>query len=136
MRALLKKKFEKFICTKEQDLTFENLKQELTDKSMLAFYDPNKKCTLVTDACNESIGGILLQVNNNNKEKPVVYIRRSLTENGKKHSATELDALSLVWCIEKLHLYLYQIEFDVKVDHKPLQLIFGVKSKPSAGIER
>ena len=43
LRALLKKN-EKFVCTKEQDLTFENLKQELTDKCMLAFYDPNKKC--------------------------------------------------------------------------------------------
>ena len=35
---------------------------------MLAFYDNNKKYILVTDACNESIGGILLQVNNNNEE--------------------------------------------------------------------
>ena len=130
MRALLKKN-EKFIWTKEQDLAFENLKQELTDKSMLAFYNPNKKCILVTDACNKSIGGILLQVNNNNEEKPVVYIGRSLTENEKKYCATELEALSLVWCIEKPHLYLYQIEFDVKVDHKPLQFIFGAKSKPS-----
>ena len=94
---------------------------------MSAFYDPNKKCVLVTDAYNESIGGLPLRVNNNNEEKPVVYIGRSLTENEKKYSATELEVLSLVWCIEKLHLYLYQTEFDVKVDHKPLQLNFGVK---------
>ena len=98
-------KNEKFIWTKEQDLAFENLKQELTDESMLAFYDPKTKCILVTDACNESIGEILLQANNNNKEKPVLYIGRSLTENQKKYSATELEALSLVWCIEKLYLY-------------------------------
>ena len=131
MRALLKKN-EKFISTKEQDLAFENLKRELTNESMLAFCDPNKNCILVTDTCNESTGGILLQVNNNNEENPVVYLGRSLTEKEKKYGATELEALSLVWCIEKLHLYLYQIEFDVKVDHKPLQFIFGVKSKPSA----
>ena len=99
---------------------------------MSAFCDPNEKCILVTDSCNESIGGILLQVNNNNEEKPVVYIGRSLTDNEKKYSATELEALSLVWRIEKLHLYLYQIEFDGKVNHKPLQFIFGVKLKPSA----
>ena len=67
LRALLKRN-EKFIWTKEQDSAFENLKQDLTDESMLAFYDPNEKCILVTDACNESTGGILLQVNNNNKE--------------------------------------------------------------------
>ena len=68
MLGALLKRNEKFIWTKEQDLPFENLKQELTDESMLAFYDPNKKCILVTDACNELIEGILLQVNNNNKE--------------------------------------------------------------------
>ena len=67
-------KNEKFIWKKEQDLAFENLKQELTDESMLAFYDPHKKCILVIDACNESSGGIILQVNNNNEEKPVVCI--------------------------------------------------------------
>ena len=50
---------------------------------MLAFYDPNEKCVLVTDACNESIGGLLLRVNNNNEEKPLVYIGPSLTENEK-----------------------------------------------------
>ena len=125
-------KNEKFIWTKEQDLAFENLKQELTDESMSAFYDPKKKCILVTDACNQSIRGILLQVNNNNEEKPLVYISRSLTENEKKYSATKLEVLSLVWCIGKLYLYLYQLEFDVKVDHKSLQFIFGVKLKPSA----
>ena len=90
---------------KEQDLDFQNLKQELTDESMLAFYNPKKKCILVTDACNESIGEILLQVNNNNEEKPVLHIERSLTENQKKYSATELEALSLLWCIGKLYLY-------------------------------
>lgn len=62
------KKNEKLIWTKDQYLAFENLKKELTDESMLAFYDNNKKYILVTDACNESIGGILLQVNNNNEE--------------------------------------------------------------------
>ena len=99
---------------------------------MSAFYDPNKKCVLVTDAYNESIGGLPLRVNNNNEEKPVVYIGRSLTENEKKYSATELEVLSLVWCIEKLHLYLYQIEFDVKVDHKPLQ--FNLELKPDSHV--
>ena len=59
---------------------------------------------LLTDACNESIRGILLQVNNDNEKKPVVYNGRS--KNGKKYSATEFEVLSLVWCIEKLQLYL------------------------------
>ena len=50
LRALLKKN-ENFIWAKEQDLAFENLKQELTDESMLAFYDPNKTCMYVINRC-------------------------------------------------------------------------------------
>ena len=47
----------------------------LSSETMLAFYDPNKKCLLVvTDVCGEPIGGILLQLDEHNHEKPVAYI--------------------------------------------------------------
>ena len=32
---------------------------ELANELMLSFYDPNKNCILVNDACYESMGGIL-----------------------------------------------------------------------------
>ena len=54
----------------------------------------------------------------------------------KNKAQLKSEAFSLVWCIEKLHLYLYQTKFDVRVDHPPLGYIFGPKAKPSARIER
>ena len=52
------------------------------------------------------------------------YLSRALTAAELKYGITEKEALTLVWCIEKLHLYLYGKRFDFKVDHKPLSIYF------------
>ena len=50
---------------------------------------------------------------------------------------TEKEALAIVWAVERLHLYLYGKRFNLHIDCKPVQLIFGnPKSKPPARIER
>ena len=66
----------------------------------------------------------------------MTYIGGSLTDAEKKYSTTEIESLSSVWCIEKLHLYLYQKKFNVRFDYRPLLYIFGPKSKTSARMER
>ena len=60
LRELLRKN-QHFIWTENQQKAFDVFKTELTSSSVLQFYDPNKKCTIVTDALNDAIGGILLQ---------------------------------------------------------------------------
>ena len=134
LRELLKKDA-KFIWTDRQSKAYEILKSELTSDSVLAYYDPVKLCILVTDACNTSIGTILLQKHPDG-ERPVAYVGRSLTDAEKKYSTTECESLALVWAIEKLHLYLYQNHFTARVDHRPLEYIFGPKAKSSARMER
>lgn len=49
---------------------------------------------------------------------------------------TEKEALALVWSVEHFHIFLYGKEFDLVTDHKPLEVIFGPKSKPCPRIER
>ena len=127
LRELLKKDA-KFIWTDRQSKAYEILKSELTSDSVLAYYDPVKPCILVTDACNTSIGAILLQKHPDG-ERPVEYVGRSLTDAEKKYNTTECESLALVWAIEKLHLYLYQNHFTARVDHRPLEYIFGPKAK-------
>ena len=46
------------------------------------------------------------------------------------------EALGLVWATEKFHMYLFGNEFELVTDHKPLEVIYSAKSKPSARIER
>ena len=103
----------------KHQLAFQLLTHELTSDNVLAIFDPNKKSILVTDASNYAVGGMLLQKDENGHERPVHYVGHVLRNHEKIYS-TVREAYALVWCIEKLYLYLYQTDFDVRVDDQPL----------------
>ena len=42
----------------------------------------------------------------------------------------------MVWACEKFHIYLYGVDFELITDHKPLEVLYGSKSRPNARIER
>ena len=133
---LLIKKNTPFRWTSNQENAFELLKSELTSDSVVAYFDPDRPCTLWVDASNNSVGGILLQPDNNEHLRPVCYISRALSDAEKKYSITEKEALAVIWSIEKLHIYLYHRQFGVIVDHHPLQFIFKNRNRASPRIER
>ena len=67
---------------------------------------------------------------------PICYASRSLTECERRYYQTEKEALALVWACERYHAYIYGMRFDLVTDHKPLEVIYGPHSKPSARIKR
>jgi len=82
------------------------------------------------------LGTVLVQIN---AEGPriIAYGNKSLTDCEKRYCQTEKEALALVWAIEHFKIYLYgKKDFKLISDHKPLETIFGKKSKPCARIER
>src|SRR6218665_2278741 len=72
----------------------------------------------------------------NNEPRVICYASRSLSDVERRYSQTEKEALALVWSCERFHVYLGGIEFSLVTDHKPLEVIYGKRSKPSARIER
>ena len=70
------------------------------------------------------------------KSRVVSYASRSLTDTERRYSQTEKEALALVWACEKFHPYMYGVPFELVTDHKPLEVIYGLKSKPCARIAR
>ena len=64
------------------------------------------------------------------------YASRTLTDVERRYSQTEKEALALVWSCERFHQYLLGRKFALITDHKPLEIIYSTKSKPSARIER
>lgn len=71
-------------------LHYENfLKREL---NLFGLKNTPTQCILVTDACRESIGGIFLQLDGNNNERPIALIRRSLTNVEKNTEPRKLKA--------------------------------------------
>ena len=120
----------------EQSKSFVQLKKCLSNIATLGYYDPKDKTTVMADASPVGLGAVLIQ-SDNNGPRVIAYGNKSLTDVEKRYCQTEKEALALVWAVEHFRMYLYGKEtFDLVTDHKPLEVIFGDRSKPCARIER
>ena len=54
----------------------------------------------------------------------------------RRYSQTEKEASTLVCACERFNLDVFGREFELEMDHKPLECIYGKTSKPSTCIER
>ena len=127
LRSLLKKGV-KFTWGKQQENSFEELKKNLISDQILGFFNPNSDTELVTDASDFGLGGVLLQRDENENQRPIAFISRSLTDTDRKYGITEKEALSVVWCVKKLHHYLFGKQFKLTVDHKTIKIHFQSSS--------
>lgn len=124
-----------FVFGQEQRTAFQNLKDTLASAQTLGYYDPKAKTQIVTDASPVGVAGILVQKQADGP-RIIAYASRCLTDVERRYSQTEKEALAIVWACEKFHPYVYGLHFELHTDHKPLQTIYGPRSKPSARIER
>ena len=124
-----------FSWGQEQKRAFEQLKEKLANAKTLAYFDKDAKTEVIADASPVGLGAILIQEQQGVK-RVVAYASRSLTDVERRYSQTEKEALGLVWACERFHVYLYGIDFELLTDHKPLEMIYSSKSKPSVWIER
>lgn len=102
---------------------------------ILANFDPSKKMRLNADASRVALGAVLVQLKDE-KVFVIGYASKSLTETEMRYCQTELEALTLVWAVEKFHFYLFGTTFQLETDHKPLEVIFFAESRPCPRIER
>ena len=131
LRRLTKKNVE-FKWSSEQRKSFKILKE----KDTLGYFDPNATKTIViADVSPVGLGAILLQ-EQKREQRIISYASRTLTDVDKRYSQTEKETLGLVWACERFSIYLIGINFELVTDHKPLEVIYGKTSKPSARIER
>lgn len=99
---------------------WEILKQSLTTAPVLAYYDPNKKLKVSTDASKDGIGAVLLQAEEQ-QWKPVAYASRAMTNTECKYAQIEKECLGLAYGLERFHSYVYGLQsFTVETDHRPL----------------
>ncbi|XP_063626451.1 uncharacterized protein K02A2.6-like [Cydia splendana] len=140
LKELLRKKLGKKAdikpyWTSEQDRAFTELKEALSKIQSLGYYDINDKTQVIADASPVGLGAILIQTDSNGP-RIIAYGNRTLTDCERKYSQTEKEALALVWSVEHFNIFLFGKKFDLITDHKPLEILFGLKSKPCARIER
>jgi hypothetical protein len=94
---------------------------------------------LATDASRTGLGAVLAQKDPKDpkKRKIILYASRALTEVEQHYYQVERVALANFWACKRVKLYLIGKEFELNVDNKAIQLIFGnPKAKTCAKIER
>lgn len=120
----------------KQSAAFAELKESLSALRTLGFYDPHDKTQVMADASPVGLGAVLVQIDRQGP-RIIAFGHKSLSNVEKRYCQTEKEALALVWAVEHFNMYLYGLkEFELITDHKPLEVIFGPRSKPCARIER
>ena len=116
----LTKKDVKFLWTGECQSAFEQLREALIRAPVLAYPDFELPFTLETDASGCGLGAVLSQ-ERDGVTRPVAYASRSLHGAEERYSATELEALGVVWAVKQFRHYLYGQQCEVITDHQPLR---------------
>ena len=85
------------------------------------YFNSSKVVTLQVDASQVGLGGVLLQEDNNGRQKPVAFATKNLSPAEKRYANIEREMLAVVWGCIKFHHYLYDRKFICQTDHKPLE---------------
>ena len=102
-----------------QQQAFEEIKSILT-AAPLALYDPNKDTKVSADASSFRLGGVLLQKQEDQTWRPVMFISRALTPVECRHAQIQKEALALTWACERFSDYIVGKSVVAETDHKPL----------------
>jgi hypothetical protein len=113
------------------------IKHALTTAPCLIPIDPRGKFTIHVDTCKKErgIGAVLLQwVEKSQSWRPCAYYSRKLVKGQKQWSATELEAMGMVFaCIHWDKFIRNGLSFRVIVDHKALLWLVTRKTKTANG---
>lgn len=123
----LQRKDEPFVWGEAQDQSFKKLKAALISSPVLRYPDFSKPFTLVTDASDIGLGAALLQTEGH-RDHAIAYASRTLSKEEKNYSATEREALAVVWALKHFKDTIYNYPVHVLTDHQPLIPLFKNKN--------
>ncbi|CAF4980388.1 unnamed protein product, partial [Rotaria sp. Silwood1] len=105
--------------TNEEIKAFEQLKKFLTTDLVLRLPNNRFPFKLQTDASDEGIGAVLLQIYSDG-DRPVAYLSKKFTQAQRKWSPMEQECYAFICALDKWHKYLSGITFLWETDHKAL----------------
>ncbi len=94
---------------------FEAAKATLARDVVLAYPDFNEVFEIYTDASSHQLGAVITQ-----KNRPIAFFSRKLSEAQSKYSITELELLSIVETLKEFRGMLWGQRIKVYTDHQNL----------------
>ena len=92
--------------TQECSNAVKRLKDELVSPTVLAHPDYEKEFYVMPDASIFAVGGVLCQLDDKGKERPVSFRSKKLKPAEQKYAVYELEALAVVYCVRKFRPYI------------------------------
>ena len=114
----LTRKDSEFRWSDKHDKTLREIKDLVTNASVLKYFNSKKQLVIQCDASAKGLGAVMLQ-----DGCPVAYGSRTLTDTETRYSIMEKEMLAIVFALEKWHQYTYGRPVIVQSDHKPLETI-------------
>lgn len=121
---LLKRKDQPFIWSQDQETAFNTLREALSSPPILRMPDFSKEFTVHTDASRHSVAAVLSQTFEGNLH-PVAYASRATNDHEKNYAAFELEALGVVFALNKFRTYLEHRKFSLHTDNNALTWLLG-----------
>jgi hypothetical protein len=116
-----------FKWNENAESAFTILKVTLASLPMLNYPDYTLLFKVTTDASDDGIGAVLSQFDNED-ERPIQFISRTLQAAEKKWSVREKEALAIIYAWETFRPYLYGSKFVIETDHHSLQWLMRATS--------
>ena len=125
------RKGRQFIWGKEQQTSFDKIKNRLQKPSVLHLQDKKERFQLYSDTSKFAKGSTLYQIQNG-RPKITAYVSKRLPETARNYSITELEMCGLAINITSFIHLLRRVDFDAVVDHLALMHIMKSKVQPAA----
>nr|GEX18245.1 putative reverse transcriptase domain-containing protein [Tanacetum cinerariifolium] len=118
----LNKKDKKYEWGKEEEETFQTLKQKLCSAPILALLEEIEDFVVYCDASLKGYGAVLMQ-----REKVIAYASRQLKVHEENYTTRDLELRAVVFALRLWRHYLFRTKCVVFTDHKSLQYILNQK---------
>jgi len=113
-----------FEWTVSQQTAFDILKRKLIKKPILVHPDFNKKFKLYTDASDIGLGVVLMQEDNQGKDRIICYEAKTLLPAKKNYLTKEKECLAVIWAMQKFKYFLKGGQlFEIYTDHTMLKTL-------------
>ena len=116
---------------------FETLREKLVTTPILAHPDWSRPFEVHTDACKSGLGAVLVQKDENKKERVISYASRSLTQAESKYNVHEWECLAVLWATSLWYsMYLYGKKFKVVTDNDAIKWLLKSDNHTSSRLQK
>ena len=119
----LTRKDRPFVWSEDAEKSFADLRAILSSDQILIYPNFDEEFIVETDASCKGLGATIGQ-KRNGKVLPITFASRVLSKSELNYSATELEALAVIWALRKHRYILLGQRISVIVDHRPLVELF------------